>query len=53
MAKQTRNVRLEIAAELLKLESKLGEGIRATNRSSEDRDALQLIADARNALLSY
>lgn len=51
MAKQARNVRLEIAAELLKLEAKLNEGIDPRNGLRLDELAHEAIKEARDFLL--
>ena len=48
MAKQAKNVRLEIAAELLKLEARLNEGIDARLSLRCDQLALDAIKAARN-----
>ena len=51
MAKQAKNVRLEIAAELLKLEAKLNEGIDSRVWMSRDTLAIEAIKVARDHLL--
>ena len=51
MAKQARNVRLEIAAELIKLEAKLDEGLQRGFKTSRDELASDAIKVARDHLL--
>lgn len=49
--KASRNVRLELAAELLKLEAKLDENIASSHRTHRDVKAAELMAEARDHLL--
>lgn len=51
MAKEARNVRLEIAADLLKLEAKLNEGIDSRYNTNYDSLAAEAIKSARDYLL--
>ena len=51
MAKQAQNVRLEIAADLLKLEAKLDEGLQSRFKTSRDVLASDAIKVARDHLL--
>ena len=51
MAKEARNIRLELAAELLKLEAKLNHSIEPRVQLERDRLAAKLIAEARDHLL--
>ena len=51
MAKEARNIRLEIAAELLKLEAKLDDSIDSRYFTRRDERATEAIKVARDHLL--